>query len=265
MGVRTAITPSGWGQPRVVAVGGAPVFSVELGPSGGATVVCVHGLGCSSAYFGPLARALAPHVRVVAMDLPGFGRTPGPDPALDVRGLSLALAAWLRTSGEAGAVLLGHSLGCQVVVDLATHATDLLGGPGRPGPVLVGPTIDRRARSATACGLRLTRDLRHERPSLVPLLGRDYLRCGPRRYAQSLRASIEDRIEDKLQLVQSETVVVRGARDAIVPRRWAQEVVAGLPRARLVEAPGCGHNVNYSAPEALAAIVRLHLANPPVR
>lgn len=255
--IRSRIPGGAWGEPGTVTAGGTAMFSVSLGPATARTVVCVHGLGCSSAYFGPLARALVPHARVVAVDLPGFGRTPGPSPALDVRGLSLALADWLRASGNTGALLLGHSLGCQVVVDLAVHAPGLFAAA-----VLAGPTVDRRGRSVAVQGARLARDLRHERLSLVPLLARDYVRCGPRQYAQSLRASIDDRVEDKLGLLSADTVVVRGARDAIVTRKWAQEVVAGLPRGRLVEVPGCGHNVNYSAPEALAAVVRLELANP---
>lgn len=64
------------------------MHAAVLGRTDGPDVVCVHGLGCSHRYFGPLAEELAPFCRVIAPDLPGFGRTLGPPNALDVRGMS---------------------------------------------------------------------------------------------------------------------------------------------------------------------------------
>ncbi|MGW4663450.1 alpha/beta fold hydrolase [Streptosporangium sandarakinum] len=93
---------SGWDGREVTAVAGIPMYAAVLGPASAPEVVCVHGLGCSHRYFLPLARHLAPASRVVAVDLPGFGRTPGPREPLDIRGLSLALAGWLRATGRGG-------------------------------------------------------------------------------------------------------------------------------------------------------------------
>jgi pimeloyl-ACP methyl ester carboxylesterase len=47
------------------------------GRVGAPAVVLLHGLGVSSRYMLPLARELAPHFRVYAVDLPGFGRSSG--------------------------------------------------------------------------------------------------------------------------------------------------------------------------------------------
>ncbi len=215
----------------------------------------MHGLGCSHGYFLPVARQLAGSARVVAPDLPGFGRTPGPARALDVRGLSLALADWLRATGRGGALLLANSTGCQVVVDLAVHSSDLLGPV-----VLVGPTVDRRARSLLTQCARLVADSRWESPSLGAALLPAWIACGPPRYARTLRYMLTDPVERKLRHVQVPAVVVRGGRDPIVPRAWAEEVVAGLPDARLAEVPGVGHTLNWSAPAELARLVRPLLA-----
>ncbi|MDH6466278.1 pimeloyl-ACP methyl ester carboxylesterase [Micromonospora sp. A200] len=128
------------------------------------------GLGCSHRYFLPLSRRLAPQARVVAVDLPGFGRTRGPRQPLDMRGLSEALADWLVATGHPGTPLVANSTGCQGVVDLAWHSPQLLGPV-----VLVGPTMDGRARSAGRQILRLIRDAGRERPALGLALARDYL------------------------------------------------------------------------------------------
>jgi pimeloyl-ACP methyl ester carboxylesterase len=242
---------TGWDASKHTAAAGTRVHAAVVGRPEAPEVVCVHGLGCSHRYFLPIARELASDARVVAPDLPGFGRTRGPSRALDIRGLSLALADWLRATRRAGALLLANSTGCQVVVDLAVHSPELLGPV-----VLVGPTVDRRARSVPQQWARLVADQRWEPPSLGAALLPAWIACGPRRYAETLRYMVSDPVERKLHHVRARAVVVRGGRDPIVPRAWAEEVVHGLPDARLAEVPGVGHTVNWSAPKELARFVR---------
>ncbi|WP_433540016.1 alpha/beta fold hydrolase [Streptosporangium sandarakinum] len=242
---------SGWDGREVTAVAGIPMYAAVLGPASAPEVVCVHGLGCSHRYFLPLARHLAPASRVVAVDLPGFGRTPGPREPLDIRGLSLALAGWLRATGRGGAPLVANSVGCQVVVDLAAHSPELAGPMA-----LIGPTMDAGARSAWRQGVRLAANTVLERPLLMPVLARDYLVCGPRRYFATLAAALADPVEDKLGLVRVPAVVVRGARDLIASRSWARRVAALLPRGELAEVPGAAHTLNYSAPAGVVRALR---------
>lgn len=66
---------------RTVDVAGTPVFVLEAG-EGTATVVLLHGGRFSSATWrqlGTLARLAAEGFHVVAVDLPGYGRTPASD------------------------------------------------------------------------------------------------------------------------------------------------------------------------------------------
>ena len=244
----------GWDASEFTPAAGTRMHAARYGPPGAPDVVCVHGLGLSHRYFLPFARQLAPAARVIAIDLPGFGRTSGPCRALDVRGLSRALADWLRATGRAGAALVANSTGCQVVVDLAVHAPELL------GPVVLnGPTVDRHARTAPKQVVRLLANAPREQQTLGVVLARDYLDCGPRRFLATFRAMLADPIERKLGHVHTRTVVVRGSRDPVVPARWAREVAEALPRGRLVDVPGAGHTLNYSAPAELARITRLLL------
>ncbi|HEX2131333.1 MAG TPA: alpha/beta hydrolase [Actinophytocola sp.] len=240
-----------WDRHEVTRAAGTRVHAAVLGPDGAPTVVCVHGLGCSHRYFLPLARALAPAAQAVAPDLPGFGATPAASPEpLDVRGMSRAFADWLRATGRGGSVFVANSAGCQVVVDLAAHAPELL------GPVVLNaPTMDRHARSAPRQLGRLVADIPRERPTLIPVVALDYLTCGPRRLLATFRHTLADPVERKLRHVRTPAVVVRGSRDPIVPRAWAEEVAALLPAGRLVEVPGAGHALNHSAAGALADVV----------
>ena len=66
-----------------------------------------------------VAERLVPYRRVFAPDLPGFGGSEKPSRVLDLPGLSDALAAWMGGVGVGRAALVGNSLGCQIIADLA--------------------------------------------------------------------------------------------------------------------------------------------------
>lgn len=55
------------------------------------------------------------------------------------------------------------------------------------------------------------------------------------------------------------TLVIHGDRDPIVPLHLGEELVAGIPRARLVVLPGVGHHPPRERPEAFCQLVRAFL------
>lgn len=83
----------------------------------GSPVVLVHGLGSRSADWLPVARRLAPHHRVVLVELPGHGGTDMTEPSLDAaaRAVDLGIAAETREP----VVLVGHSIGGLVATAVA--------------------------------------------------------------------------------------------------------------------------------------------------
>jgi pimeloyl-ACP methyl ester carboxylesterase len=197
---------------------------------------------------------LADRFDLYAIDLPGFGLTDKPPEVLCVAGQADALASWIRAVGLERPALLAHSFGCQVAVDCAMRHPELAGRL-----VLVGPTTDPDARTAPRQVLRWLRNLPGERPGQLPLVVADYGDAGVRRVLRTFGRSLADRIEDKLPLAQVPTLVVRGARDPIVPQAWAEEATRLLPRGRLAVLPG-PHTLNFAAPDALAELVGPFLA-----
>lgn len=221
----------------------------------GPDIVCVHGVGVSSRYMTPLMCALCRDHRLHAVDLPGFGRSAKPKRALDVAELADCLARWLEAADLDRPVLLGNSFGCQVVVHLAAHRPRSVGGL-----VLVGPTFDPLARGAAPLLWRTLRTAPAESPRQLPILVRDFREAGLRRALQTYGHAMTDRIEDTLPRVHAPTLVVRGDRDRIVPRAWAEEVTRLLPHGRLVVLPHAGHTLNFTVPASLAAAVRAFMA-----
>jgi pimeloyl-ACP methyl ester carboxylesterase len=222
-----------------------------------ADVVLVHGLGVSSRYMLPLARDLAPHFRVHAPDLPGFGHSDHPPAPLDVPGLAAALVEWVEAIGLTAPALVGNSMGCQIVVEALRRRPELF-----PRAVLQGPTFDRRGRNAISQTARLLRTGLRERPGLNLVLLRDYLDCGLGKVRRTARAALAHPLEDGLAEITVPVLVVRGGADAVVPQRWAEEVADALPDGRLAVLPRRGHALNYSAPGRLAAAVLPFLGGP---
>jgi 3-oxoadipate enol-lactonase len=61
--------------------------------------------------------------------------------------------------------------------------------------------------------------------------------------------------------IRQPVLVVSGDEDDVVPRRCQEELLAGLPNARLAELQGCGHVPFHTHPEALAEVLR-HFLTP---
>jgi pimeloyl-ACP methyl ester carboxylesterase len=213
-------------------------------------VILVHGLGVSSRYMIPTAKRLAPHRTIYAPDLPGFGLSSKRSHPLNIAELSDALACWMEAIGINRAVLLANSIGCQVIIDLALCRPELV-----EQLILVSPTVDREARTATRSFVRLLLDIPHERLSLSFIALLDYLRAGFGPMALTFGYAIQDRIEERLPYVRQPVLVVRGRLDPVVPERWAKEVNRLLPASQLVVIQSAGHAVNHNSPEQLAQVV----------
>src|SRR5207237_1131581 len=126
--------------------------------------------------------------------------------------------------------------------------------------VLQGPTMDPRARTIRHQIWRWAANTPFEPAaawtSLRAVVAQDYRDAGVRRVIATFRHAVRDRIEDKLPRLDVPALVVRGTRDPIVPQRWAEEAARLLPQGRLVVVPGGAHTMNFTSPDALAAVMQ---------
>lgn len=223
-------------------LGTAPV------PADRPLVVLVHGLIVSSRTMRPLAQALSPHVRVLAPDLPGFGRSRG-GPALGVHGLADALVDWLDALEVERAAFVGSSMGCQLVTSLAARHPERVACA-----VLQGPSGEPRPLWRMLGALLM--DVLQKGATRLPwIMLRDLYDAGLRRGLGTLQALRADPFDLRLPAAECPALVVRGTRDVYVSRAWAEHVARLLPRGRLVELPGADHTVNFTAPERLARLI----------
>jgi pimeloyl-ACP methyl ester carboxylesterase len=217
---------------------------------GAPAVVLIHGVIVSGRYLLPAAAELAHDAAVVVPDLPGHGLSDAPH-ADTIAALADAAIAAAASAGHRRVALLANSFGSQIATEAAIRHPDAV-----ERLVLIGPTIDPSARSAARQALRWLACAPHEHPSVLPVMARDLADMGPRPAVRLVGVMLRDRIEDRLRRVGQPVLVVRGDGDRIVPHDWAAEVARLLPDGRLAVLPDAGHMPNWSATEALVAVVR---------
>lgn len=128
-----------------------PIHSVSIAPpivlSTTPTLVLLHGWGRSLNVLRPLGELLAASCRVILVDLPGFGLSPLPPEAANDGGgwgtyeYSERIKRFLDQSGIRSCILIGHSFGGRVSVQLASRYPDLV-----KGLVLIGSHGLKRKR-----------------------------------------------------------------------------------------------------------------------
>lgn len=216
-------------------------------------IVLVHGLGMSGLTFVPLMQRFAGRAQVWAPDLPGFGRSTAggatAQRALELDELAEALAAWMGAADVRADCLVGHSLGAQIVAQLALTRPELV-----PRAVLVGPTRDPRVGSLLHQGLRMLKDLPREPFALARLAIRDYLSATPGRMVRTMHDAMDTRVRERARALDLPVLVIRGEHDPIVPADWAVQLRDLLPQGSLIEIPGAPHGSTYTHPGEVAEL-----------
>lgn len=244
-----------------VKVDGRRVFyrALPAGPAAsGPPLLLIHGISCCTETWAPFIRALARRADAPALlvpDLPAHGRSEKPDRILGMADL----ASWTRRLLEhmdVGPVdAFGHSMGCQVALALAHRY------PERVRRVaLLGPTTGERHVSTPRAFFGLVGDSGREPLSYNLRLLRVFLRMGPPRYLLTAREMQRDDAFVRAPGVGAPTLVLQGARDAIIPKHVGEKLARALPRSGFAQVPGAAHAAQYSHPELTADRVLAFLA-----
>jgi pimeloyl-ACP methyl ester carboxylesterase len=214
-----------------------------------ARVLALHGWGRNSGDFDEILAGLD----AVALDLPGFGASPEPPESWG----SLEYAASLeRVLPELGGplVLLGHSFGGRVALQLAARRADIV-----QGLVLTGVPLYRLTRGRTSPLYRAARAL--NRAGLVgdarlERMRRRYGSADYRAASPTLRGVlvrvVNETYDEALDAVRCPVRLVWGADDEPAPAEAARRAAERLgERGQLHVLEGHGHFVTRTAPDAL--------------
>jgi pimeloyl-ACP methyl ester carboxylesterase len=249
-----------------------PAVALYVERSGsGPALLLVHGLGGSAVVWRPVRARLEREREVIAVDLPGFGRSDELPPGVEPTAANLAeavAAACAQSSGERLDVA-GNSLGAWVALEMAKAgaASSVCGispaglwrqplGPRRFERQRLGRQILPlvRAMTRTARGRRLLLGTTMAHPERVSsqdardlVLG--YL--GSPAYEATNREMRAGAFEHENR-VDVPVTIAWGEADRIVGRPSRSRIPPG---SRYLTVPGWGHTPTWDDPEGVAALI----------
>lgn len=278
---------------KTINLAGQTIHYADYGGEG-PTVVLVHGLGGSHLNWLPVAPAMARTARVVALDLPGFGRSPRDPRGTSLRVMGEALARFVDAMSREAVHLVGNSMGGALSV-LEAHArpgrvaSTLLVCPALPPPP-GGARVEPRwmLNLLTACApgghlllRRTAAKLGPERQvrQLLALCCVDVTKVSPevvdahvalamervstpwsqRAFAEATRSLMGHvlfgrRFRRALRAPGPPTLIVHGTQDRLVDVRASRAVAAANARISLTELPTLGHTPQLEEPDVFVEI-----------
>lgn len=96
--------------------------------SGNPPLVFVHGFACDGTDWRAQVESFAPRTTVIVCDLPGHGTSPDIPAECTIEAYGAELARVLAESVSAPAILVGHSMGCRVVLEANRVQPNLVSG-----------------------------------------------------------------------------------------------------------------------------------------
>ena len=260
-----------------------PVFVQDSGPRDAPAILLLHGFGASLQAWDDWAPALEKNLRVLRIDIPGFGLS-GPAVNQDYSDAAdvARVIAVMDQLGVQQVIVAGHSMGGRIAWNLAAAHPERVSKL-----VLISPDgfPDPNAKS----------DKTYEVPALLGLLPYSLpkwaLRMGGvapafaddsqltpqmmQRYhdmmlAPGVRTALLDRMRQtrnsdpvsRLQSIKAPTLLLWGEKDAFIPVSNAQDYLKAMPQAKLVTLPDVGHVLHEEAPQASVQAVLDFLSAP---
>jgi pimeloyl-ACP methyl ester carboxylesterase len=256
------------GYPAFAYTGGRPYSPKDP------AVVFIHGAAFDHSVWQWQSRHLAHHgLTVLAVDLPGHGRSPGPA-RTTIGDMADWVAALIESAGLQAASLVGHSMGSLVALDTALrHRARVrkLALVGTAVPMAVGEPFLAAARDNHSAGFDMEATWGLARNSALatsPVPGTSLLGAGRSLngrahdgvLAAGLAACNSYRVDAAaLAALDIQTLVVAGKRDQMTPMKAGLALAAQVKGARTVTLDA-GHSMMNEAPRELAAELRRFLA-----
>lgn len=246
-------------------VHGADIYYEQHGQ--GHNVLLLHGWGCSTELWRPVAARLSARARVAALDFPGHGQSGRPPEPWGTEDFADMTAEFLEDIGIASCDVIGHSHGGRVALMLALRHPKkvdklvLTGAAGLRGR----PTEAQKKRTAAYRRLKNISDLLDKAKILGPL---------PEKMRESLRKRygsadynaldaemrktfvklVNTDLKDRLSEVRAPTLLVWGSEDAETPLWMGRQMEKSIPDAGLVILQGGTH---YAYLEKLDTFLRV--------
>lgn len=222
------------------------------------TLLFIHGASSSSAVWTDEIKSLI-GCRVIALDLPGHGRSDPPG-RRTVAHYASVVEDFIRTLGPNRPILVGHSMGSAIALTLAHRSVVpvrgliLLGASARMPvgtAILMGAMTDLQkvASYVAEFGLaQVTVEWQEEICRQVIATG------GMTTYGDYMACNRFD-LRPTLSTIGVPALFIAGRQDNMVPLRFSESTATAMPNARIVVLDDTGHYAMIEKPQAVLKLV----------
>jgi triacylglycerol lipase len=235
---------------RNVTVSGRRICYYDSGA--GSSLVLIHGIGSDADEWAFCLGALGAAHRVVALDLPGFGRSDKPAIEYNVAGFVDTLRGFLQALGIERVSLMGSSLGGWITAAFALRfpamvdKAILVDAAGLFSDVSALP-VDLRV--STREHLRevfqhVFHDPRLVSDALIDLSYRLHLERGDGPTIENVLQNLQhgrERLDESVRSLKAPTLIVWGEQDAMIPVATARSFQRLIAGSQMEIIPQCGH------------------------
>lgn len=232
--------------------------------TGEPTVALVHGWGFGNpSALVPQFEHLASRRRTLKLDLPGQGRSDQPPPDFGFKDCASAIVAALDTAGIDRAIVIGHSFGGRLAVEVAAAYPSRTAGIALLDPVILFPEPVRRQALTGLVPALATEKWRealeayfsrlfspHDSPALKSQVLAELGQVSPALAAQIMRDGMANDASEALAQVQCPALVVIAGSPMDVERLRALQ-----PEALIGRVVGSGHWLTLAVPDQVNAML----------
>jgi pimeloyl-ACP methyl ester carboxylesterase len=258
-----------------VDVEGTSINYVDIGEGDSTPVLLVHGLAGQWQNWLENIPRIAQERRVLALDLPGHGRSGMPREKISIQGYGRAVDGFLDELGVDRVHVVGNSMGGFVSSELAIQFPErvdrlvLVSAAGisntsfyRAPALTIGRiasalTAATAARHRSLAGRPITRHVaialvaRHPSRLAPDLVWEGLMKgAGKPSFQNALRANLEYDFRDRLPDIKAPTLVVWGEKDSVISVEDADEFERVIDDARKVVMEDTGHVPMVERPRA---------------
>ena len=228
-----------------------------VNPGKANTVVVVHGWGHKAEVWLTTVNLMSKDWRYVLLDLPGFGQSSFIQGAANVPEYSILIKDFLSKLKIFKPVLIGHSFGGQIGLDLALHSPNLL-----KKLILVSPAGVRKKTSKQKIKVFIFKKFKSVKkvlPNRLVELLLEWVSSSDYYYASEEHREILKKItsydlSEKLDKIKVPTRIVWGDKDEIIPF-MGKRMVDQMKDAELYVMYGLGHSPHIRSPKELARML----------
>lgn len=230
----------------------------------GPTLILIHGIGGSSASWRDVIPSLSKAYRVIALDLPGYGKSDRPRVDYSVEYYATVLKHTIDAVGGDRVALVGNSLGGWIAAVTAMNhpqsvshliLVDSAGLKGdHPPSVNLDPATQKEFEVLLQAFYHDTTRLTKE------FVDKEWkYRKSVRRTIQETMKSLNTKspsLDGRLREIKAPTLVIWGKQDKLIPVEVASRFAKGIPTSTVTIIDNAGHMPHIEQPKAFYRSVK---------